>query len=117
MLQFSIDNIDFNNDTPDRKHEFHGAGKVVIQKQSSGNISSLKKSIKIERSSDASLAFNYNDMFPVYVIKKKTNSPNEYFRNFISFCTFGNVKVEIKHDKIWALCQTFDKEVSNNIPK
>ena len=29
MLPFAIDNTDFNNDTPDGKHEFHGAGQIV----------------------------------------------------------------------------------------
>ena len=55
-------------------------------------------------------------MFPVEVIIKTPNPPNESFSNFITFCLFGNVKYQIKQDKIWALCQTFDKEVSNNIP-
>ena len=32
-----------NPDTPDGKHEFHGTGHIVIQKQSSSNIRSLKK--------------------------------------------------------------------------
>ena len=43
MLRFAIDNTDLNNNTPDGKHEFQGTGQIVIQKQSSGNISSLKK--------------------------------------------------------------------------
>ena len=50
MLHFAIDNTDFNNDTPDGKHEFHRTGQIVIQKQSSSNISRLKKSRKIEHS-------------------------------------------------------------------
>ena len=67
MLHFAIDNTDFNNDTSDERHEFPGNGPTVIQKQSSSNSSSLKKSIKIERSRDASFAFNYDDIFPVGV--------------------------------------------------
>ena len=57
------------NDTPDGKCEFHGTVQGVIQRQSSSNISSLKKSIKIECSYDTSLTFNYNDMFCIEVIK------------------------------------------------
>ena len=75
-----------------------------------------KKIIKIERSSDASFAFNYNDMLPVKVIMKKPNLPNEGFANSFNFCLFRNVKYQIKQDKIWALFQSFDKELSNNIP-
>ena len=116
MLHFAVDNTDFNNVTPDGKHEFHRTGEIVIQKQSSSNISSLQKRIKIERSSDASFAFNYNDMLPVKVIMKKPNPPNEGFPNFINFFLFKNVKYQIKQDKIWALIQFFDKELSNNIP-
>ena len=48
MLHFAID----NNDTPNGKHEFHGTGQVVIQKQSNSNICSLKKSIKVKCSSN-----------------------------------------------------------------
>ena len=43
MLHFAIDNTEFNNDTPDVKHEFHGTGQAAIQKQGSSNISILKK--------------------------------------------------------------------------
>ena len=50
--------------------------------------------IKIKRSGDSSLAFNYNFMYPVEVTTKKPNPLNE----------------------IWALYQTFDEEGSNNIP-
>ena len=46
MLHFTIDNTDFNNDTPDEKPEFHGTGQIFIQKQSSSNISSLKEKYK-----------------------------------------------------------------------
>ena len=53
--------IHFNNDTPDKKHEFYRTGQVIIQKQ-------------IECSRDASFTFNYNDMFPGEVIMKKPNS-------------------------------------------
>ena len=48
MVQFAINNTGFNNDTPDRKHEFHGSGQIVIQKQSSSNIRNLQKKLKIE---------------------------------------------------------------------
>ena len=61
-------------------------------------------------------SYDYNDMFPVEVIMNKPNPPNESFPNFINFCLFKNVKYKIKQDKIWALCQMFYKEVSNNIP-
>ena len=47
---------------------------------------------------------------------KKPDPQNESFPSFIKFCSFRNAKHPIKQDKIWALCQTFDKEVSNNIP-
>ena len=111
MLHFAIDNTDFNNDTPDGKHKFHGTGQIVIRKQSNSNISSLKKSRKIERSNDASFAFNSNDMFPVEVIMKKPNPPNESFPNFINFCLFRNFKYQIKQHKIWNLRQTFNSHM------
>ena len=80
----------------------------------------LAISKKVERlnalPTDASFAFNSNDMFPVEVIMKKPNPPNKSFPNFINFCSFRNVKYQIKQHKIWNLCQTFDKEFSNNIP-
>ena len=31
-LHFAIDNVNFSNDTPDGKNEFHGVGQVVFQK-------------------------------------------------------------------------------------
>ena len=31
-LHFAIDNVDFSNDTPDGKNEFHGVGQVVFWK-------------------------------------------------------------------------------------
>ena len=46
---------------------------------------------------------------------KKPNPETESFPSFISFCSSSNAKYQIKQDKIWALCQTFEKEVSNNI--
>ena len=55
-------------------------------------------------------------MLPVKVIMKKPNPPNEGFANFINFCLFRNFKYQIKQDKIWALFQSFDKELSKNIP-
>lgn len=75
-----------------------------------------KNIIKIKRSGDSSLAFNYNFMYPVEVTTKKPNSLNESFPDFINFCLFGNVKYQIKQDKIRALYQKFDEEDSNNIP-
>ena len=60
----------------------------------------LAVSKKVERlntlPTDASFAFNSNDMFPVEVIMKKPNPPNKSFPNFINFCSFRNVKYQIK---------------------
>ena len=36
-LHFAIDHVDFSNDTPDGKNEFHGVGQVVIQKSNAKN--------------------------------------------------------------------------------
>ena len=47
---------------------------------------------------------------------KKQNPPNACFPNCINFCSFRNVTSQIRQDKNWTLCQTFDKEVSDNIP-
>ena len=64
-IYFGVDNCDFQNDTPDGKHEFHGTVRIVYQ--NSTNL--LKsKSLKIERNQNKAADLN---LFPAKEIIPK----------------------------------------------
>ena len=64
-IYFGVDNCDFQKDTPDGKHEFHGTVQIVYQ--NSTNL--LKsKSLKIERNQNKAADLN---LFPAKEIIPK----------------------------------------------
>ena len=71
-LHFAIDNIDFRNDTPDGKSEFHGTTHVVFQKNNKVN----HELLKISRTK----TFTFQHFpFQETNVTMKPNPPNEVF--------------------------------------
>ena len=54
-IYFAVDNCDFQNDTPDRKYEFHGTVQIVSQHCTNPLES---KSLKIERNQNKNVDLN-----------------------------------------------------------
>ena len=52
-INFVIDDVNFKNDTPERKAEFHGISTTLFQKSSN----KIFKTLEIERSSNTKLKF------------------------------------------------------------
>lgn len=100
-LHFAIDNVDFNNDTPDGKAEFHGTVQIAFQRNFENmecfKFTRIGKNFKIDE-----------NMFKSDVFLKP-NPPNENFPNFERPSSLVDLNVARNNDRIWGLFQTVDK--------
>ena len=101
-LHFAIDNIDFRNDTPDGKSEFHGTTHVVFQNNNKVN----HELLKISRTK----TFTFQHLpFQETNVTMKPNPPNEVFLDYEAPSSLVDLTLFRNADRIWGLCQVIDE--------
>ena len=105
-IHFAIDNTDFNNDTPDGKHEFHGTGSVVFQKKQEVD----REHLQIERSKNRNLKFQ-RDIFLSTETCYKPNPPNENFPDFTGIIPCDELEIYKVCDQIWTISSLSDDQM------
>ena len=99
---FTVDNIDFKNDTLDEKSGFHGTTLAVFQKNSKLN----HELLKIRRTK----SFTFQHIpFQENVIMKP-NPPNKKFSDYVAPSSSVDVSSYRNADRIWRLCQVIDEK-------
>ena len=107
-LHFALNNIDFKNDTPDGKSEFHGTTLVVFQKNSKLNHELL------ENRQTKSFPFQHIP-FQENVIMKP-NPPKEKFSDYGAPNSSVDVSSYRCADRIWGLCQMIGEKRLCQLP-
>ena len=97
-IHFAIDNIDFKNDTPDGKNEFHGTGQVVFQKSSEKE----RHHLTIKQSRNGSLTFQKDVLVPMLTCFQP-NPPNEQFPSFDGIISCDDLELYKIWDNTWAV--------------
>ena len=107
-LHLAVDNIDFKDDIPDEKAEFHGNTLVVFQKSSQLNRELLKirqtKSFTFQH-----IPFQENEIM-------KPNPPNKTFSDYEVPSSSVDVSSYRNADCIWGLCKVTDEKRVCQLP-
>ena len=109
-VYFAIDNIDFRNDTPDGKNEFHGIGQVVYQQSIDEHHQSA---LKISR--EHTKSFKHNPFLPALICHKPV-PPNKTYPYFIP-PDLADRKLYHNLDSLWFLCRSLNTNTEVNKPK
>lgn len=109
-LHFAIDNVDFKNDTPEGKDEFHGTGMVVFQKFSNKNVSNLI----LDRSRGKAVKPVEHSLLSEH--KEKPTPQKETFPTFNGIVSCDQIKLYQNQDQIWNLCQVIEDEMTGSLP-
>lgn len=95
-INFVIDDVNFKNDTPERKAEFHGISTTLFQK-SSNKIFKKLKDHQIQN-------WNLNQ----YLYHLQNSSISQILFRNISSVLLDQCLMKILQGKAWAVCQSVD---------
>ena len=108
-VYFAVDNIDFRNDTPDGKNEFHGIGQVVYQQAIDEHDQS-----PLNISREHTKSFKHDPFLPAQICHKPV-PPNKTYRDFIP-PDLADLKLYQNLDSLWFLCRSLNTNTEVNIP-
>ena len=109
-LHFAIDNLDFKNDTPDGRNEFHGTTTVVFQKdiypESTSTFFIDRSKYKGEESVRCVKTFQKHKPVPI----------KERFPQFSNNLKCSEMEIFKKRDYMWAICQVLEEPIKGLLP-
>ena len=105
-LHFPIDNVDFFNDTPARKNEFHGVGQIMLQK-SSAKKETDKSKFTIEASNK--ITYNKNVLNNIETFQEPS-PPNDIF-DFDGQIVHDKVTLYKTCYKVWTITSVINKNM------
>ena len=103
---FAIDHVDFSNDTPDGKNEFHGVGQVVFQKSNAKNETDKSK-FTIDAANK--ITFNKSVLNNTETFQEPS-SANDIF-DFYGQIVYDQMTLYKKNDKVWTITIVINKNM------
>ena len=103
-LHFAIDNVDFSNNTPDGKNEFHGVGQVVFQKSNA-----KKKTEKTKLTIEVANKIIFNKFVLNNIETFQEPSPPNDFDGQILYDKMTLYKT---YGKVWTITSVINKNMA-----